>query len=183
MCVIRKGNKEKRGASLPFLFRECTLWIDIRIYVGWSFNSGTDFFLSEWVELPASWLSPLQNSDLVIVCTYSSVLPLTKANLVVTFCNSPLLSRRVGLNIFNVIESANFHCFLQLWEQEDVTRSKVRGVGRLWERWNVIFRQKFICDESPVGRALSWCGVQLPERHFSGRCLRTASRRCCRTVF
>jgi len=47
-----------------------------------------------------------------------------------------------------------FHCFLQLWEQEEVTWSKVRGVGRLWERWNVVFRQKFICGDSPVGRGI-----------------------------
>ena len=47
-----------------------------------------------------------------------------------------------------------FHCFLQLLEQEEVTRSKVRGVGRLWERQNVVFRQKFICGDSPVGRAV-----------------------------
>jgi len=57
------------------------------------------------------------------------------------------------LNIFNVFESATFHCFLQLWEQE-VTLSKVRGVGRLWERRNVVFRQKFICGDSPVGRGV-----------------------------
>jgi len=29
--------------------------------------------------------------------------------------------------------------------------------------------------------ALSWCRIRLLERHFSGRCLRTASRRHCRT--
>jgi len=64
------------------------------------------------------------------------------------------LSRRIGLNIFNVIELATFHCFIQLWEQEEVIRSKVRGVGRLWERRNVVFRQKFICGDSPVGRGV-----------------------------
>ena len=74
-----------------------------------------------------------------------------KAPLVVTFCHSPQLSRHVGLNIFNVIKSVTFHCFLQLWEQEEVTRSKVRGVERLWERRNVVFREKFICGDSPVG--------------------------------
>ena len=52
------------------------------------------------------------------------------------------------------MESATFHCFLQLWEQEEVTRSKVRGVGRLWERRNVVFRQTFICGDSPVGRGV-----------------------------
>ena len=41
-------------------------------YVGWSFNSGTDFFVSAWVDLPASWSCLLQNSVLVLVCTYSS---------------------------------------------------------------------------------------------------------------
>jgi hypothetical protein len=56
------------------------------------------------------------------------------------------------LDIFNLIELANFHCFLQLWEQEEVTRSKVRGVGKLWERRNVVFRKKSIYDDSPVGR-------------------------------
>ena len=77
-----------------------------------------------------------------------------KAPLVVTFCNSPQLSRRVGLNLFIVIKSATFHCFLQLRGQEEVARSKVRGVGRVWERWNVVFRQKFICGDSPVGRGI-----------------------------
>ena len=46
------------------------------------------------------------------------------------------------------------NCFLQLWEQEEVTRSKARGVGRLWERQNIVFHQKFICGDSPVGRGI-----------------------------
>ena len=94
---------------------------------------------------------------IVSFCLYaliSALLPLTKAPLVITFCNSPSLSRRVGLNIFNVIESATFHRFLQLWEQEEVTRRRVRGVGRLWERRNVVFRRKFFCGDSPVGRGV-----------------------------
>ena len=74
-----------------------------------------------------------------------------KAPLVVTFCNSPQLSRRAGLNLFNVMKSATVHCFLHLREQEEVARNKVRGVGRLWGRRNVVFRQKFICCDSPVG--------------------------------
>jgi len=77
-----------------------------------------------------------------------------KAPLVVTFCNSPQLSHRVGLNLFNVIELATFHCFLQLREQEEVARSKVRGVVRVWEQQNVVFCQKFICGDSPVGRGI-----------------------------
>ena len=81
-------------------------------------------------------------------------LPLTKAPLVVTFCNSPQLSHRVGLNFFNVIESVTFHCFLQLREQEEVKRSKVRGVGRVWEQQNVVFHQKFIFGDSPVSRGI-----------------------------
>ena len=52
------------------------------------------------------------------------------------------------------MESATFHGFLHLWEQEEVTRSKVRGVVRLWERRNIVFRQKFICGDSPVGRGV-----------------------------
>jgi len=90
-------------------------------------------------------------------CLYALIpvfLPLTIAPLEVTFCNSPHLSRRVGLHLFNVIESANFHCFLQLQEQEEVAWSKVRGVGRVWEGWNVMFRQKFICGDSPVSRGI-----------------------------
>ena len=75
-----------------------------------------------------------------------------KAPLVVTFCNNPHLSRRVGLNLFNVIKLAIFHCFLQLWEQEEVSRSKVRGVGMVWEERIFVFRQKFICGDSPVSR-------------------------------
>ena len=42
------------------------------LYVGLSFNSGTDFFVSEWVYLPASWSCLLQNNVLVLVCTYFS---------------------------------------------------------------------------------------------------------------
>jgi hypothetical protein len=38
------------------------------------------------------------------------------------------------LNLSNVMESATFRCFLQLREQELVARSKVRGVGRVWDR-------------------------------------------------
>ena len=81
-------------------------------------------------------------------------LPLTEAPLVVTFYNSPHLSRRVGLNLFNVIESATFHYFLQLREQEEVARSKVRGVGKVWEGWNVVFLQKLICGDSPMSRGI-----------------------------
>ena len=81
-------------------------------------------------------------------------LPLTKAPRVVTFCNSPQLSRRVRLNPFNVIESATFRCFLQLREQEEVARSMVRGVGRVWERQSIVFRQKSICGDSPVSRGI-----------------------------
>ena len=91
------------------------------------------------------------------LCLYALIpvfLPLTKAPLVVTFCNSPHLSHRIGMNLFNVIESATFHCFLQLREQEEVTRSKVGGVGRVWEGQNVVFRQKFICGDSSVSRGI-----------------------------
>jgi hypothetical protein len=72
-----------------------------------------------------------------------------KAPLVVTF--------------FNVIESATFHRFLQLREQEEVAWSKVRGEGRVWEQQNVVFRQKFVVTALWAG-ALSWCRIQLPER-------------------
>jgi len=58
------------------------------------------------------------------------------------------------LHLFNVIESATFHCFLQLQEQEEVTWSKVRGVGRVWEGRNVVFRQKFMCGDSPVSTGI-----------------------------
>jgi len=81
-------------------------------------------------------------------------MPLTKALLEVTFCNSPHLSRRVGLDLFNVIELATFHCFLQLREQEEVAWCKVRGVGRVWEGRNIVFCQKFVCGDSPVSRGI-----------------------------
>jgi hypothetical protein len=63
-----------------------------------------------------------------------------KAPLVITFCDSPQMSHRIGLNLFNGIESAAFHCFLQLREQGEVTWSKVRGVGRVWEGWKFVFQ-------------------------------------------
>ena len=46
---------------------------EVKMYVGWSFNSGTDFFVSEWVDLTASRACLLRSSVLVLVCTYSSV--------------------------------------------------------------------------------------------------------------
>jgi hypothetical protein len=91
----------------------------------------------------------------VPLCLYALIpafVPLTKAPPVVKFCNGPQLSRRVDFNLFNIIEPATFHCFLQLWEQEEVARSKIRGVGMVWERRKLVFRQKFICGDSPVGR-------------------------------
>jgi hypothetical protein len=93
----------------------------------------------------------------VSLCLYALIaafLPLAKAPLVVIFCNNSHLSRPVGLNLFNVVDSATFHCFLQLWEQDEIARSKVRGVGRVWRRRNVVFRQKFICGDSPVSRGV-----------------------------
>ena len=91
------------------------------------------------------------------MCLYALIrafLPLTKTPLEVTFCNNPHLSGHVGLHLFNVIESTTFPCFLQLREQEEVAWSKVRGVGRVWEGRNAVFRQKFICSDSPVGRGI-----------------------------
>jgi len=41
-----------------------------------------------------------------------------------------------------------------LQEKEEVAWSKVRGIGRVWERQNVVFRQKFISGDSPVGRGI-----------------------------
>jgi hypothetical protein len=93
----------------------------------------------------------------VSLCLYALIpvfLSLTKAPLVVTFCNSPHLSLHVGVNLFSVIESVFFHCFLQLREQEEVARSKVIGVGRVWEGRNVVFHQKLICGDSPVSRGI-----------------------------
>ena len=65
----------------------------------------------------------------MLVCTYSSVPATDESTSVTHLCNSSQLSCRVGLNRFNVIESATFHCFLQLQEYEEVAQSKVRGVG------------------------------------------------------
>ena len=41
---------------------------------------------------------------------------------------------------------------LQLREQDEVARSMARGVGRVWEGRNVVFRKKFLCGDSPVSR-------------------------------
>jgi len=93
--------------------------------------------------------------EVVSLCLYALIpvfLQLMKAPLVVTFCNSPHLSQCFGLNLFNTIKLASFNCFLQLWEQEEVTWSKVRGVGKVCEGWNVMFRQKFIWGDGPVSR-------------------------------
>ena len=87
-----------------------------------------------WVEEQTYRLVGLVSFEVVFLCLYALIppfLPLMKAPLEVTFCNSPHLSSRVGLHLFNVIESATSHCFLQLREQEEVAWSKVRGVGRV----------------------------------------------------
>ena len=69
--------------------------------------------MSGRVDLLASWSCLLRSSVLVLVCTYFSV-PATDENTSGSqFCNNPHLSGRVGLLLFNVIESATFHCFLQ----------------------------------------------------------------------
>ena len=110
-----------------------------------------------WVEEQTYRLVGLVSFEVVFLCLYALIppfLPLMKAPLEVTFCNSPHLSSRVGLHLFNVIESATSHCFLQLREQEEVAWSKVRGVGRVWEGRNIVFRQKFICGDSPVSRGI-----------------------------
>jgi hypothetical protein len=85
---------------------------------------------------------------------FLAFLPLTKAPLAVTFCNSPHSSRRVGFNLFNIIESATFRRFLQLPDQEDVAWSKVKVVGRVWEGRIILFRPTFICGDSPVSRVI-----------------------------
>jgi hypothetical protein len=43
------------------------------MYMDRSFNSGTDFFVSERVDLMAGWSSLLRSSVFVLVCTYSIV--------------------------------------------------------------------------------------------------------------
>ena len=55
------------------LFKTCWKFTKLQTYVGWSFNSRTDLFVSEWVDIRASWSCLLQSSVLVLVCTYSSV--------------------------------------------------------------------------------------------------------------
>ena len=59
----------------------------------------------------------LQSSVLALVCTYSSVPATDKSTSGSHIFYSPRLSHRVGLNLFNVIELANFQCFLQLQEK------------------------------------------------------------------
>ena len=105
------------------------------------------------------------------LCLYALIpafLPLAKAPLVVTFCNSPHLCLHVALNLFNMIKSTTFHCFLQLQEQE-VARSRVRTVGGCEsDRMLCFARNSFVVTALWAG-ALSWCMIQLPEHHFSGR--------------
>ena len=69
----------------------------------------------------------------MLVCTYFSVPATDETTSGSHFFNGPQLSRRIGLNLFNVIKLVTFHCFLQLWEQEEVTWNKVKRVGRVWE--------------------------------------------------
>jgi len=110
--------------------------------------------VSERIDLPVSWSCLLRSSVLVLVCTYSRISATDESTSGSHFFNSPHLCRRVGFHLFNVIESANFHCFLHLREQEEVAWCKVRGAGRVWEGRNVVFSQKFICGDSPVSRSI-----------------------------
>ena len=141
------------------------MYIFTLIYVGWSFNSKTDFFVSKWADLTASWSSVFQVVSLCLYALIPAFLSLTKAPLVVTFCNSPQMSHHVSLNLFNVIESATFHCFLQLREQKGVAWSKVRGVGRVCERRNFVFRQKFICGDMVTAL---WAGAVMVQDPIAG---------------
>jgi len=79
-------------------------------------------------------------------------LPLRKAPLLVSFCNSLQFSHRIGSYLFNIIKSPTFHCFLQFQEEEEFARSKVRGVGRVLEQRKFVLRQKLFCGNSPVDR-------------------------------
>jgi hypothetical protein len=130
------------------------VYIFTLIEVGWSFNSKTDIFVSKWADLTASWSSVLPSSVLVLVCTYTSVPVTDESTPGSHFCNSPQMPRHISWNLFNVIKSATFNCFLHSWEQKEVERSKVRGLGRVWERRNFVFCQKFICGDSPVSRGI-----------------------------
>jgi hypothetical protein len=76
-----------------------------------------------------------------------------KAPLVVNFAMA--LSSLVALaSISQRKRIGDILLFFQWGEQEEVARSKVKGVGRMWKRRNVMFHQKFICGDSPVGRGI-----------------------------
>ena len=67
-----------------------------------------------WVKEYTYQLVGLVSFEVVSLCLYALIpvfLPLMKAPLEVTFCNNHHLSCCVGLHLFNVIESATFHCF------------------------------------------------------------------------
>ena len=71
-CVVRRFRRCAKVIECTYTNLDSIAYNPPRLYVGWSFNSGTDVFVSEWVDLPASWSCLLQNSVLVLVCTYSS---------------------------------------------------------------------------------------------------------------
>jgi len=88
----------------------------------------------------------------VLVCTYSSV-PATDEN---TFGSHFL--KRTSVVSSRWLQSlqrnriGDLSLFSSVGEQEEVAWCKVRKVGRVWKRWNVVFRHKFICGDGPVGR-------------------------------
>jgi hypothetical protein len=103
--------------------------------------------------------------SLCLYALFTAFLPLTKAPLVVTYCNISHFSCRIWLHLFNFIQSATFNCFLQLRELEEVARRKFSGEGRVWDGRNVGFQLKFICCDSPVSWGIVM--IQLSGCHFS----------------
>ena len=87
------------------------------------------------------------------------------------------LLRRICLNLRNRLKSSSFEGFFKFREQERVTRSKVRWVGRVGKNSDWVFGHKLnsrVLSAEWAGE-LSWWKNQLSLLHSSGLLCRTVS--------
>ena len=106
--------------------------------------------------------------------------PILETVLVHFFCDGFQLLRRIFLNLWNRLKSASFEGFVKFWEQEKVTKSKVRwvgGRGRKEQRSSVWLQTHEFWVLSGLERRRDRKN-QLSLLHSSGLLRRTASLRC-----
>jgi len=76
-----------------------------------------------------------------------------------------------------------FRTFLSLGNREKSHGARSGEYGGCCCNWAVPCLAKNCCTRCELcAGALSWCRIQSPSRHFSGRFRRTDSRRCCTVI-